>query len=93
VTIGVLCDGDVVLSRTLDPREGEVRDVETLTEVDVEQTPELAPLPEATPILSTTGTRAALESLAARVDALEAAVRELSSMVRELARRPQSRGL
>ena len=67
--------------------------MEMLTEVEMEQAPELAPLPEATPILSTTGTRAALESLAARVDALEVAVRELSSVVKELARRPQSRGL
>jgi hypothetical protein len=89
-----LCDGDVVLPRTLESeRRRDVRDVETLTEVEVEQTPELAPLPEATPILSTTGTRAALESLAARVDALEVAVRELSFVVKELARRPQSRGL
>jgi hypothetical protein len=66
-----------------------VRDVETLTEVRVEQAPELAPKP----VRSATGTHAAVESLTARVDLLEDAVRELSVALKELARRPQSRGL
>ena len=38
------------------------------------------------PILSTTGTRAALDSLAARTEALEDAVRELTEVVSELAK-------
>ena len=37
------------------------------------------------PILSTTGTRAAIESLAARVENLEAALGEIASVVEELA--------
>jgi hypothetical protein len=37
------------------------------------------------PILSTTGTRAAIDSLAARMAGLEEAVRELSEVVQEVA--------
>lgn len=37
------------------------------------------------PILSTTGTRAAVDSLAARTQALEDVVRELTTAVQELA--------
>lgn len=37
------------------------------------------------PILSTTGTRAAIESLAARTQSLETAVRELTDAVSKLA--------
>jgi hypothetical protein len=36
------------------------------------------------PILSTTGTRAAIESLAARTESLETAVRELTEAVNKL---------
>ncbi len=37
------------------------------------------------PVLSTTGTRAAIESLAARVQILEAALSEVAAIVQELA--------
>ncbi|HWL32680.1 MAG TPA: hypothetical protein VNP89_03665 [Gaiellaceae bacterium] len=43
----------------------------------------------ARPILSTTGTRAAIESLAARLETLEEAVREVAAVLEELA---QSQG-
>ena len=42
------------------------------------------------PILSTTGTRAAIESLAARVESLEAALSEVASVVQELAESQRS---
>ena len=44
------------------------------------------------PILSTTGTRAAVDSLAARVEILEEAVRELTVAVQELARSQRAAG-
>jgi hypothetical protein len=45
---------------------------------------------EQRPILSTTGTRAAIESLAARVESLEAALSEVASVVQELAESQRS---
>jgi BMFP domain-containing protein YqiC len=42
------------------------------------------------PILSTTGTRAAIESLTARVESLEAALSEVASVVQELAQSQRS---
>jgi hypothetical protein len=84
----------VVLPRTLESeRRREVRDVETLTEVEVKRTPDLAPLAEPKRVRSAPGGRATLESLAERVDALEDVVRELTAAVKDLSRRPQSRGL
>ena len=47
---------------------------------------------EREPILSTTGTRASIGLLAARVEALEATVEELTSVIRGL-ERPSSRRL
>ena len=41
------------------------------------------------PILSTTGTRAAIESLAGRVETLEQAVREIAAAVEELTHAPR----
>jgi hypothetical protein len=43
------------------------------------------------PILSTTGTRAAIESLAARVEMLEEALGEVAAIVQELAESQGSR--
>lgn len=44
---------------------------------------------EHSPILSTTGTRAAIESLAGRVETLEQALRELAAAVEELTQAPR----
>lgn len=48
---------------------------------------------EREPILSTTGTRAAIGVLAARVNALEETVEELTSVIRGLERSESYRGL
>ena len=48
---------------------------------------------EREPILSTTGTRAAIGFLAARVNALEETVEELTSVIRRLERSESFRGL
>ncbi len=45
------------------------------------------------PLLSTTGTRAAIGLLAARVNALEETVKELTSVIRGLERTESFRGL
>jgi hypothetical protein len=60
-------------------------DVETVSESLSERVHELIDVGKREPILSTTGTRAAVDSLAARVEVLEEAVRELTAVVQELA--------
>jgi hypothetical protein len=58
--------------------------VETLSDTLSKRVQELLSA-EHEPILSTTGTRAAIDSLAARTQSLETAVRELSEVVSALA--------
>jgi hypothetical protein len=60
-------------------------DVQTVSESLSERVHELIDAGKREPILSTTGTRAAVDSLAARVEVLEEAVRELTAVVQELA--------
>lgn len=67
--------------------------METPSETLAERVHELMHSHESKPILSTTGTRAAIESLAARMEGLEDAVRELSEVVQELAESQRSRAL
>lgn len=67
--------------------------MEALNEPREERFLELVPLPKEERIQSTTGTRAAVEQLAGRVDVLERAVRELTVAVRELARPTRGRGV
>jgi hypothetical protein len=59
--------------------------VESVSESLSERVHELIDSGKREPILSTTGTRAAVDSLAARVEILEEAVRELTFAVQELA--------
>ena len=74
-----------------DPLGLVVLKVETLSEVH--SVFELVLPDDREPILSTTGTRAALELLAARVVALEDAVRELTLVVQGLTRPQRSGGI
>jgi hypothetical protein len=59
--------------------------MESLTETLSERVHELIDTGRREPILSTTGTRAAVDSIAARLEILEEAVRELTIAVQELA--------
>ena len=67
--------------------------MEATSELREERILDLAPWPEEQRIRSTTGTRAAAEQLAGRVEALEQAVRQLSAAVSELRRSSRGRGL
>jgi hypothetical protein len=67
--------------------------MEVLDELREERFLESVPLPNENRIRSTTGTRAAVEHLAGRVDVLERAVRELTVAVRELSRPAHGRGV
>jgi hypothetical protein len=59
--------------------------VGSVSESLAERVHELIDSGKGEPILSTTGTRAAVDSLAARIEILEEAVRELTVAVEELA--------
>ena len=65
--------------------------METPSDTLTERVRQLMQTGERPPILSTTGTRAAIESLAARTEVLEEAVRELTAVVQELAQSEGSR--
>lgn len=66
--------------------------MDTPSETLSERVHELVQSRERRPILSTTGTRAAIESLAARLDVLEEAVGEVAAVVQELAQSQRSSG-
>lgn len=67
--------------------------METPSETLSQRVHELVQSRERKPILSTTGTRAAIDSLAARMEVVEEAVEELMAAVRELAQSQRSRTL
>jgi len=75
-------------------RHRRAQDVETLTEIlsDRIHDQNMQAL-EREPILSTTGTRAAIGLLAERLEALEATVAEQESVIRRLTRSRRFRGL
>jgi len=58
--------------------------MENLSDAVLERVHVLMHSEDREPILSTTGTRAAIESLAARTEALEEVVRELVGLVQEV---------